>query len=493
MKSKSEDMVEKSTFAMNERLPAIQSMVHAGSFHILVVYCGDLLLRLFGDHFRAFKSTGTVPCRFHISCLCYDPVMKMLLSGNLGGIVTWVIERSGTGLQIAHTFPMSGEELVQDIILNGPNGSFLALCETGVRVLERQGQGQGQLEEVKKFTATGSGSSITCCFTCFDQGFLYAGNKVGEIHVWSLKQSHPLHSFKAHSLIVVCIRSRPEAHTLLTAGKEGLIKEWNLTSGNLLRRLELNEQLYCLQFIDDTTFFCQTTHSFSLRRLPCFYSLFNICGSAPQQVRRIRCGDNWFRILCATEDGLLRFVSPITGDLLVVTWPFLILDKAVDWAYDPSKEELFVATGTSEVLVFDTTRCPCPAKYLVCTSPDSRDFVQCLAYGHFHLGRGLEGLMFSGHQSGVIRVLSQHSCARVEKFMHFGAVLALSTLPSGLLSGRENSLLCSYGMDDYIHLSEAVLDGIRVQLRPLASILSSCHLKHLVLLPKSVGAITDTS
>lgn len=476
---------------MTERLPPIQCMVHTGSFHSLVAYCGDLLLRLFGDHFRSFKPLGIVPCRFNINCLCYDPKVKMLLSGILGAVVTWTIERSGRGLQIAHMVPMPGDELVQDIMLNGPNGSLLALCETVVRVLEHQGP--GQLEEVRRFTSTTSGSSITCCFTCFAQDFLYAGNKNGDIEAWSLSRSHSPHSFKAHSLSVVCIRSRPEAHTLLTAGKEGFIKEWNLTSGDLLRQLELAEELYQLQFIDNITFFCQTTHSFSLRRLPCFYSLFNVCGSAPEHVRRVHCGNNCFRILCATEDGLLRFVSPLTGDLLVLTWPFSILDHAVDWDYDPDKEELFVATGGSDVLVFDTTRSPCPAKYLLCTSPDSQDVVQCLAYGHFHLGRGLEGLMFSGHQSGMIRVLSQHSCARIERFMHFGAVLALCTLPVGLLSVQENSLLCSYGMDDYVRLSEAVFEGIRVYLRPLASILSSCHLKHLILLPKSVGAITETN
>ncbi|EPY84337.1 hypothetical protein CB1_000482012 [Camelus ferus] len=344
MQSKTEDMVEKRTFSMTERLPPIQSMVHTGSFHILVVYCGDLLLRLFGDHFRSFKSLAVVPCRFNINCLCYDPEMKMLLSGIPGAVVTWTIERTGKGLQIAYMASMPGDELVHDIVLNGPNGSILALCGTVVRVLERQGH--GQLGEVKRFTSTTSGSSITCCFTCFDQGFLYAGNKTGEIQVWNLSWGHSLHSFKAHFSSVVCIHSRPEAHTLLTAGKEGLIKEWNLTSGGLLRRLEVGEELYQLQFINSTTFFCQTTHSFFLRSLPCFYNLFNVCGSAPQQVRRIRCGDNWFRILCTTEDGLLHFVSPLTGNLLVLTWPFSILDQAVDWAYDPDKEELFVATGS---------------------------------------------------------------------------------------------------------------------------------------------------
>lgn len=491
VKSKTEDMVEKRTFPMLERLRPIQAMVHTGPFHLIVAYCGDMVLRLFGDHFRSFRPLGTVPCRFDINCLCFDPETKMLLSGIQGAVVTWIIDPSGKGLHLIQISPISGEEMIQNISLDGPNGCLIALCETTLRVLERQGQ--GQLVESQKFIAINCGAPITCCFTSLEDSLLYAGNKAGEIYVWSLMQSQSPHSFRAHPSLVVCIQSRSEAHTLLTAGKEGVIKEWNLTSGNLLRHLELGEELYNLKFIDNTTFFCQTTHHFSLRCLPGFYSLFNICGSVPQQLRRVRYRDSCFRILCVTEDGLLRFVSPVTGDLLLVIWPFSVLDHAVDWAYDPGKEELFVAIGTTEVLVFDTTRNPCPVKYLLCTSPDAQDYVHCLAFGNFHLGRGLEGLIFSGHQSGMIRVLSQHSCARIEKSVHFGAVLALSVFYRGFLATRDNSLVCSYGVDDYIHLSEAVLTGTRLQLRSLACILSSRPLKHLILLPRAVSAITDTN
>lgn len=492
MKSKTDDdMVERRTFPMSERLPVIQSIVHTDSFHLIVVYCADMTLRLFGDHFKAFKSTGTVPCRFGINCLCFDPETKLLLSGIVGAVITWAIEPSGKGLQIMQVFPTPGEEMVQTITLNGPNGCLVAMGETMLRVLERQDE--GYLGEVQRFTTASVGSPITCCLMSLDGRFLYAGNKAGEVHVWIMSRSMALHSFRAHSSVVICIQSRSEVHTMLTAGKEGVIKEWNLTSGNLLRRLELGEELNKLQFINHNTFFCQTTHSFSLRRLPCFYSLFNVCGSAPLHLRRIRCRENCFRILCTTEDGLMRFLSPVTGDLLIIIWPLSVLDRAVDWAYDPGKDELMVATGSSEVLVFDTSRNPCPVKYVLCTSTDVQDYVQCLAYGNFRLGRGLEGLIFSGHQSGIVRVLSQHSCARIEKVVHFGAVLALSAHFGGLLSNRETFLLCSYGMDDYIQLSEAVLVGSRLQLRSLASILSSCQLKHLVLLPRAVGAITDTN
>ncbi|XP_064437682.1 WD repeat-containing protein 87-like [Mirounga angustirostris] len=478
-------MIEKMKFPVMDQVPPIEAMVHTGSYHMLIAYCGDMRLRLFGDHHQAFISLGTVPCRFSISCLCYDSEAEILLSGTPGAVVTWLILPNGRGLQMAQTVLMSDHEFVQGFSLNGPQGSLLALCENKVRVFTHQGQ--GQLKEVKKFTPTASGSSITCSFTCVSQGYFYAGNKDGEIHAWGLDQGNFLHSFQAHSSSVICVYSRPETYTLLTAGREGIIREWNLAFGNLLRQLDIDEDLQQLQFIDNTTFFCQTTHTFSLHHLPYFYSLFNVCGSAPEQVQRVCCGRNWTRILCATKDGLLRFLSPVTGDLLVITWPLLVMDKAVAWAYDSDKEELFVATGSSEVLVFDATRSPCMAKYLVCTSVNSGDKVRCLAYGQSHLGMGLVGLMFCGHDSGIVRILSHYSCARIEKTVHSGAVLALSTLEGP----QEISLLCSYGMDNTIHLTEAVIQKNKVILQPISKILCACPLTHVILLPGSVGAITE--
>uniref|UniRef100_G3UAJ6 Uncharacterized protein n=1 Tax=Loxodonta africana TaxID=9785 RepID=G3UAJ6_LOXAF len=473
------------TFPMMDQVPPIQAMVHTGSYHMLIAYCGDMCLRLFGDHHQAFRSLSTVPCHFSINCLCYDSETEMLLSGTLGAVVTWFILPNGKGLQVAQTVSMPSHELVQGFSLNGPQGSLLVLCENTVKVFTHQDQ--GQLEEVKRFTPIASGSSITCAFTCVPQGYLYAGNRAGEIHAWGLDQDNFLHSFQAHSSSVICIHSRPDIHTLLTAGSEGVVREWNLTSGNLLRQLDVDENLQQLQFIDNMTFFCQTTYTFSLYHLPYFYTLFHVCGSAPQRVQRVCCSHNWTRILCATEDGLLRFLSPVTGDLLVITWPLLLMDKAVDWAYDSDREELFVATGSSDVLVFDATRSPCTAKYLVCTSVNSGDSITCLAYGKSSLGKGLQGLMFCGHQSGIVRTLSHYSCARIEKTIHSGAVLALSTLEGP----HQNSLLCSYGMDSFVHLTEAMLQGNKVILQPLSKILSSCPLKHVILLPGSVGAITE--
>lgn len=102
-------------------------------------------------------------------------------------------------------------------------------------------------------------------------------------------------------------------YTLFTAGSEGLLKEWNLASGNLLWQLNVGTDLQQLRFVDNQTFFCQSANTFSLHCLPHFYRFFNVCGSALQKVQRVCCDRNWIHSLCATEDGLLPFLSPVTG------------------------------------------------------------------------------------------------------------------------------------------------------------------------------------
>lgn len=199
---------------------------------MLIAYCDDMCLRLFGDHHQGFIS-GYGPLSLLHQLLSYDSETEMLLSGTLGAVVTWFILPNGRGLQMAQTVPMPGGELVQGFFSNGPPGFLVAYCENKLRVFTHQGQ--GQLEEVKKFTPINSGSTITCSFTCLSHRLLLCWKQGWRNPCLGLHRGNFLHSFQAHSSSVICIQSRSETYTLLTAGGEGVVKEWNLAFGNLLR------------------------------------------------------------------------------------------------------------------------------------------------------------------------------------------------------------------------------------------------------------------
>lgn len=195
---------------MMDNVPPITAMVHVASYCLLIAYCDDMRLRLFGDHHQEFIALSTVPCHFFISCLCYDSETEVLSSGTLGAVVTWLIVANGKGLQMAHRVALSGHELVQDLYMSMSMGSLVALCESVVRVFTHNAQ--GQLKEVKTFTLLSSGFSLTCSCGCVPQNTFYAGNKNGEVYAWNLDDSKFLNSFMAHPSSVISIYSRPRKY-----------------------------------------------------------------------------------------------------------------------------------------------------------------------------------------------------------------------------------------------------------------------------------------
>ncbi|XP_074075164.1 WD repeat-containing protein 87-like [Macrotis lagotis] len=340
------------------------ALVYSEAHCVLVAYCGDLVLWIFGDYSSAFKQCCVVPCHFFISCPAYYQRTELLLSGITGAVVTWVIEPGGKGLYILQVLNMSGSELVVGISLNGPLNSLLAMCESFLRILVWWDH--MHLAEEQTFSSPTSGHSFTCCCSCSSEDYLFGGNKVGQIQIWKLNQNmeqKPFINFQAHSSPVVLVYSQAKIHTLLTAGPEGILKEWHLTSGNLLRELRIcKEELYSLQFIDDITFFVHSQYRFFLYHMSCFYQLFNNCGTSLRSLNRIHCGSNRTLIFCHAEDSLFCFLCPITGNLLFLTWPFPALHKAGSAAYEPKNKELFVTMGNTNVIIFDTTKCPSNAQ-----------------------------------------------------------------------------------------------------------------------------------
>ena len=162
-------------FPSTEEMPPIRSMVHVASYCLLIVYCDDMRLRLFGDHHQEFMALSAVPCHFSVSCLCYDSDTEVLFSGTMGAVVIWFVVANGKVLQMAHKVTLGSYELVQDLYVSPGLGSLIVLCESVVRVFSHKGQ--GQLQEVKTFTLLSGGFSLTCCCSCVPQNAFYAGNK----------------------------------------------------------------------------------------------------------------------------------------------------------------------------------------------------------------------------------------------------------------------------------------------------------------------------
>ncbi|XP_075771207.1 WD repeat-containing protein 87 [Pelodiscus sinensis] len=460
---------------------------HVPSLHLLATYCDDLHLRLFGDHSQGLRLLAACRSPHSITSMCYNPATGELVTGAVGCLTVWAVRPgSAPGLDVAWRAPVAGGEFVQGLSVEREAQVLVALCENTVRFYDYQRRVETRALQLSW------GPSLTCCSAHWPQGHLYVGDQAGHVTLWRLETGRQERQFQAHLSTVTSLVCRPAVRTLVTASLDGLLKEWGLGTCQLLRRLDVGEPLLQLHFVGEATFYCRARHSFAIYTLRNFYQLFSAAGSGVGRLARVPCGPGRARILAATEDGVIRFLSPVTGELLFLSWPFHVLERALDYAYDPGREELVVTVGTADVYVLDTTTCPSPAKYILQTTENKDDRVLCLAF--CPLAAPLGGLVFSGHQSGHVRLVSQHACRLAEHRVHRGGVSALCSLSACEDLPRpalESSLLCSYGADERVVLSHVGLAGSDLELRPVVVLPSTgCRIQRLLLLPGYLCALT---
>lgn len=474
-----------------EEDPQVLNIVYVACRKLFVTYCEDIHIRLFSDHQDDLKLIYEMISPYLITSACYNRETKELVTGAIGVVAFWSFgEEENSSLSVTHEVHLAGGEFVHALSVEQEGRVLVALCENIIRVFDSQNK-----VEIRTFQVS-QGVSLTCSSANWLQSFLYAGDLAGDVKVWNFDTGSQINQFKAHQSAISSVVSRISVHTLMTASLDGLLKEWNLTTCELLRRVDIGEPVFQMQFISDMTFFIRTQYTFSIRTLNNFYQLFNRTKSGLKKLARVQCGPDKARILATTEDGVIRFLSPVTGEMLFVTWPFQFFEKALDYVYDPDREELLVTMGTSDIYVLDTSKNPCPPKYIMRCTDNVEDKVLCLTYSRLDLGNSTFSFIFSGYKSGRVRSVTQHLFRMGGRKLHDGRVVALSSISSaGNISyhSRESSFLCSYGADEYIILSDVTLrrNGL-MDLMPLVVIPSPhCRINRLLLIPGYICVLTE--
>lgn len=292
--------------------------------------------------------------------------------------------------------------------------------------------------------------------------------------VWSRDTRSLLQEFRAHTRSVSTVLLRPSTHTLLTSSPDGWVKEWSC-SGDLVLKLFLDDPggVRNLWPLGEHHILCHSPSSFSVWKLQNLYRMFNEPGCGMQLLRRVESGRGRAQLLAVSQDSIARLISPASGELLLLSWPFLLLDRALGFAYNPGRKELFVASGAPEVLVLDMALCPCPAKRILRTSrdQDQDDSVMCLEAVMLESAKWVGGdpppcLVFSGHRNGKLQLISPLRLHCPPRKAHGGAILQMSSL-----SGPRPQLCC-YGSDKQLSVWEVVVEmgECHVEVAPLARV-----------------------
>ncbi|XP_078518261.1 WD repeat-containing protein 87 [Lissotriton helveticus] len=466
----------------------IKLLCYCTGRHVLITYCDDRHLRVFGDHSQGINPHGSVKCPDSVTCMTYNKNTGQLVTGLVGSVIFWNINYGvSIPLSISKVIKLNFGDLVNYIMFEPKASWMVVLCRRQIRIYNYE-----QNIIIKSLWNT-TGVSLTCGTLHWLQRYLYAGDEKGHMHIWSFDTSSPVYEFKAHHGTITSMVIRLSVQTLFTASMDHIVKEWSLSNLELLTSISLDDEVIHFQMINENSFYCHTTHTFSIWSLNTFYKLFNATGSSVEKMCWVKCSANRSRVIAFTEDGMIRFISPITGELLLLTWPYALLEKATDYVYDPDLDELFIAVGSADILVLNTAMCPSPAKYIVSTSENKEDKALCLVSIRQKLREKMVQLIFSGHLSGQIKLIYPRNCSMSEQKIHDGSILAMCSQSMEVLEddSMESKLLCSFGTDSYISLQTIFVKKMRIKMKRLSKFLSNCPLSHIRLIPQLVCAITE--
>lgn len=443
----------------------IERMVFVPSQRFLVGYCNDMHLRVLTDNTQEMVVLYHTQCPASVISMHFCPETNELLTGSMGLIAFWGFWTSAqTPLSLLRVLDWTScslqrETVVSAFVSQRQTNSIYALCDRNIKNFELTGK-----NELFEFRGQ-SYASLRCVVAEWRQRYLYTGDADGYVQVWSCDIRCLFLQFRAHTTAVTSVVLLAESGTILTASTGCWIKQWT-RSGDLLLKLHIDMPggVRSMWKLRKNVIMCQSSTSLDVWRLNSLYRSFNDTACGVRVLRRLECGGGKARILAVTLDGIIRFLSPVTGELLFLSWPFLFIDKALGFAYDPSQEELYVCDGSIEVLVLNTTYSPCPLKHIINTVKDVNDGVLCLETVMVWSSQDEAGdysplcLMFSGHRYGKLQLLAPFRLLCEPQRAHNGAICQMSSI-----SGKMPSICC-YGTDSQFTLWSVRFKGCEVDL-----------------------------
>ncbi|XP_063054012.1 uncharacterized protein LOC134448246 [Engraulis encrasicolus] len=460
----------------------IELMQYIPNRGILVGYCNDVCLRLLTDNTQEMVMLCQAECPASVASMLYCPETGELLTGSMGLVAFWGFYTSTQSpLSLLRTLDWTSSSLQRDMFITGfvaqpQTSSVYVLCSHNVKSFDHAGQ-----RELFEFRGR-SVATLRCAVLEWRQRYLYTGDAEGYIQVWSYDTRCLFLQFRAHPDAVTSVVLMPESGTILSASTSCWIKQWT-RSGDLLLKLhtDMAGGVRSMWTLGNNVILSQSSNSLDVWRLNSIYRSFNDTACSVRVLRRLECGRRGkARILAVTQDGIIRFFSPVTGELLFLSWPFLHIDKALGFAYDPLREELYICDGSVDVHVLDTTLNPCPVKHVLNTVKDGNDEVLCLATvfvwssqdgaaatatstSTFAANESLCCcLVFSGHCSGKLQLLAPLGLRCNPGEAHSGPICQMSTSSSSTSGGGggQTAVICCYGTDKQFTLwSVAFRDG----------------------------------
>ncbi|KAL5005609.1 hypothetical protein ScPMuIL_016767 [Solemya velum] len=407
----------------------IHTMLYVPKHRVYITFCADLVMRLFTDARSQCQEISAAVCSTTILCLTYNTELDELYAGGIGTLQKWKVKGSEHAAVLIqdksfHT-EIARDQWVRDIKINFANKQLLALCDRSIYLVSYQtGKRAHHLKRDRN-------STFKCCCFYKQREYFVTGGGDGLVIVWNAVMFTQVHTFYGHRSAISALQVHEEDPFLFSSSLDGSVRIWRMDNFQKFLRVDLGEPVFKMKLLSNMEFFCQTEKEIKIYDLNQFFSLFAAVESTIWRLQLCRGQGKINRVLASTEDGSLRFFSPVTGSTLTIIYPMPSFQILSCFAYHRETERLLTVLDGGEVLVFNCADNPCVAEELweplhsdekVC---NLLSIDVCYTVNHQEV---CENVVFSGLKNGQIFLLCSMKCKMEHAVQaHVGEIVCLES------------------------------------------------------------------
>ncbi|XP_062602981.1 uncharacterized protein LOC134264735 isoform X3 [Saccostrea cucullata] len=449
------------------------------------VYLGfgsDLVMRVYTDAMSGCKNVGSIPCDTTILCMSYNKDTDEVYAGGIGVLEKWKFSGSehSAVAQRGEMFEteLRSDEWVIDIKVDPRNKQMLALTHDGIYVVSFVSMKQTHLLQNRHE------GSLRCCSFYKQREYFITGGGDGQVKVWNAVVFTQVHVFYGHRGPITGLQVHSTDPLLFSSSMDGTVQIWRMDNFSKFMRVDLGDGIHQMKLLGDEEFFCQTEKEIRIYNLNQFYTLFAPVESTVFKLQLYpSVHGRASRVLCSTEDGSVRFFSPVTGATITIVYPMPTFQVLTSFAYNRDKEKLLTILQNGDVLVFDCTTNPSKAEEVWQAASVDEEVTQlavmALSYKNLEDEVVREIVVFGGLKNGQVSLLDADCCVMVKNLQaHEGTITCMEATTDIDDRGKQiletNTTLVTGGEEKSLKVWSVIVkpghSGNKITLEPLIKI-----------------------
>nr|XP_034302376.1 uncharacterized protein LOC105345155 isoform X10 [Crassostrea gigas] len=433
----------------------LTAMMFVPKHRVYLGFGSDLIMRVYTDAKSGCKNVGSIPCDTTILCMSYNKDTDEVYAGGIGILEKWMFSGSehAAYVQKREKFDteIRSDEWVIDIKVDPRNKQMLALTYDGIYVVSFISMKQTHLLQNRHE------GSLRCCSFYKQREYFITGGGDGQVKVWNAVFFTQVHVFYGHRGPITGLQVHSTDPLLFSSSMDGTVQIWRMDNFTKFMRVELGVGIQQMKLLGDEEFFCQTEKEIRIYNLNQFYTLFAPVESTVFKLKlfpSVRGKPS--RVIASTEDGSVRFFSPVTGATITMIYPMPTFQVFSSFAYNRDKEKLLTILQNGDVLVFNCDTNPCKAEEVwQPASPDEEVTelsIMALSYSDIDGESTRETVVLGGLKNGQISLLDADQCVMVKNLQaHEGAITCMEAITdiddSGFQILETNSTLVTGGQE----------------------------------------------